>query len=83
MDIRLTQWIGRSFREKNPYIDQLVDDDSSIEKQWQTALELYKHMGAKVNVEAYDPSLFADADADAAENETEERVHAKEDNSTA
>ncbi len=63
----LTQWIGRGFREKNPHIDQFIDDDPSIEKQWQTALELYKHMGAKVNVEAYDPSLFADA---AAENET-------------
>jgi superfamily II DNA or RNA helicase len=43
-----TQAIGRGFRAFKPNVDELVDDDQTIEKQWDKAEDLYISMSAEI-----------------------------------
>jgi hypothetical protein len=47
-DADRTQWIGRSFRDDDPLIDQLVDNNQTCMRQWDAAEKMYRWMGAKI-----------------------------------
>jgi len=47
-EARRIQNSGRGMRAANPNIDQLVDNDKTVMKQWDVAEKIYTYMGAEI-----------------------------------
>lgn len=48
-ETRLIQWLGRVFRCKDPIVDHLVDDDKTVQKQWdEMKRTVYDVLGAEI-----------------------------------
>jgi len=57
-----TQWIGRCFRDEDPVIDQLVDNNQTTMRQWDHAEKMYTWMNAEID--EYELEGNADEDAE-------------------
>lgn len=56
----IMQNIGRAFRADDPIIVQFVDEDQTIERQWEKAEGVYKKLNAAIEEMEYDPKDFVD-----------------------